>query len=157
MIEKWLQQNALWVIMDPWHPHCYEKDLVAHPNLTEENDIMVNKILNYIPNLKHVIVSMAEEKDGIKRTITPKLKHLYNIKDNPLLLISYLKKHNLQNIVYCGFHYGRCILCNKTGAKYMSIYYKTWIKKNLCGFFTCNKIQSIDDANQFTQPYATIF
>ncbi|SVE05565.1 uncharacterized protein METZ01_LOCUS458419, partial [marine metagenome] len=47
-----LHKNALWVIMDPWQSHPSQDDVEADPKINERTQIIVDKIVDYLPNLK---------------------------------------------------------------------------------------------------------
>ena len=134
-----LEQNALWVIMDPWYPTPYKWDLEYCPNIDELNEVVLDRIIDYIPNLKHVCISCPltiMEDDEVKEvTSHPKVSHLYNLENSVFKLYFYMKKYNLKSIVYCGFHYGRCILDKDDGAMNLSKHYDVWVKKDLCGLY----------------------
>lgn len=151
-----LHQNALWLIKDPWYPHPFKQDLIYHPNLNVENNIVVDKILCYLPKLKHVKISMSLEHRNTTINIHPKLSHLDNTYGQLWTVYSFMKKNALTDIVYCGFHYGRCIIDSTDGAKKLSRYFNIYVKKELCGIFLGGKIKNIEHADEITRNYAVI-
>jgi hypothetical protein len=150
MTEEWLQQNALWVIMDPW---------ISQPLKDNENNLDINqhnyntylKILEYLSQVKHVCVACDEP-------IYPELIEFPNVKYNTTRLYLLAKNRKCENLVYCGFHYGRCIVRGRpNGTANMSKLMKCWVKKDLCGFFSCEKIPTVTYADEITKKYAEIF
>ena len=117
-----LHENALWLIMDPWHPHPWPHDVEADPDIDKRSDDMVKKIVEYLPNLKHVKVSCPE-----RFTIHPDLAHIENYANETwrppnsanYKVAKYLVDNEICDIVYIGFHLGRCILNKESGAKIM--------------------------------------
>jgi len=155
MIEDFLQQNALWIIKDPWYPHPYRTDSAYCPNINEENSLMVDKIVSFLSKLKHVKVSMALKDGNIVRKVHPKLTHINNIEGVPWRILLIMKQYNLKDIVYCGFHYGKCIIYSTDGARVMSNFFNVYVKKDLCGFFAGKRF-TIERADDITRKYATI-
>lgn len=119
---EFLHDNALWIIMDPWYPSPYPGDVEADPDINKRSDVMVKKIVEYLPNLKHVKVSCPELFD-----IHPDLAHIENYPNAShnqptfanLKIAQYLMDNDICDIVYIGFHLGRCILNKDSGAKMM--------------------------------------
>jgi hypothetical protein len=152
-----LENNALWIIMDPWYPTPYSDILKLFPKIDEYNQITLDKIIQYIPRLKHVCISCPSFifTEGGKKFVTPhsSISHLFNLKNNLLNLIDYMKKINLSNIVYCGFHYGKCILDKPDGAMNSSKIYNVWVKKDLCGYLPDLPISKYDEE---VRKYCTI-
>jgi len=139
-----LEKNALWVIMDPWMKTPYQSDLIKYPNLDQSNLIILKKIKNYIPNLNYVCVScplFVKDSDSniIKRVyLYPDFNELVNFENNYNNFLKYMIKNNLSDVVYCGFHYGECILDKPDGAKYTSKKFNIFVKKDLCGVLPNN-------------------
>jgi hypothetical protein len=154
MTEEWLQQNALWIIVDPWHKH--PKVWKGCPNVDEINAITANRIAAYLPEIKHVCIAMGDKLDNKTLIVAQQFMHLYNIQYKTMKLVYLMEKNNLKDIVYCGFHYGRCIINKPIGAKIMSKYFKTWVKKDLCCFIADENLPSIEYADKITEKYATI-
>lgn len=155
---KYLQQNALWVIMDPWYKTPYQLDVLKFPGIDEHNEKTIKKIVEYIPKLNHICVScppMIMEKNKSKLVdVHPKLRHLKNFYNSYSNLKKYMDDENLEDIVYCGFHYGQCILYKHDGAKNTSKKYNVWVKKNLCSVFP--EELSIEEYDKMVEKYATI-
>ena len=132
----YLQQNALWMIMDPWYPHPWPHDVQADPLIDQRSDAMVAKIVDYLPNLKHVKLSCPQ-----RFPVHEKLAHIENfynetpnVTRGDICVHNYMQEHGLKDIVYTGFHLGRCILKKETGAIQMNKYgYRTWMKRDLVG------------------------
>lgn len=146
--------NALWLIMDPWLEQP-GGDTELSPNINKKNHETANKIALYLQDITHVRVSMDES-----HKIQPSLCHFVNIGYNVETLKQYMDNNNLNNIVYCGFHYGICIVNRPTGIRAMSQFYKLWVKKDLCGYFLKHCYQSqekfISHADTLTTQYAII-
>ena len=126
---EFLEKNALWIIMDPWEKTPDAQDLIDCPNLDILNVEVINKIVEYIPNLTHVLVSCNKK-------VHPLLSHLNNLNHNFDLLEYYLKKHDITNVVYMGFHHGECIIVRPTGAANLHQKLSTvelWLKRDLVG------------------------
>lgn len=152
-----LEDNALWIIMDPWYPTPYQWDLDQYPNIDELNEVVLNKIVDYLPKLKHVCIScpLTIKEDDLIKTVTPhpKVAHLHNLENSIYRLYLYMKKHDLKSIVYCGFHYGRCILDKDDGAMTTSKFCDVWVKKDFCGLYPEDDWNSTDEE---TLKYAKI-
>jgi hypothetical protein len=164
LFEKFLQKNALWVIIDPWYPTPYKKDVENFPNIDQHNQKTIEKILNYLPNLKldHVCIScpkyIQDKNDGkildIKVTVNSQLTDFYNIENDLIKLITLMRNKSLSIIVYCGFHYGDCIVSKPDGVKNTSRLFKTFVKKDLCCLFP-NEV-TWEEADNITKEYAEI-
>jgi hypothetical protein len=154
---SYLQKKSLWIIMDPWHPTPYSKDIEIFPKIDEYNQITFKKILNYIPKLKYVCISCPTFilDNNVPKLVTPhpEVSHLLNLKNNYLNLITHMKTINLNDIVYCGFHYGKCILDKPDGVRNASKLYKVWVKKDLCCYLPDLPICEYD---KLTEQYSTI-
>lgn len=155
-----LEEDALWIIMDPWHPTPFKIDLELCPNIDELNQIVVDKIIDYLPRLNHVCISCPisvsdSESNFIKKVEPhPQLKHLYNFKNKYNEVLKYMISNKLNSIVYCGFHYGQCILYNEDGARSFYNKYRTYVKRELCGIFPGSI--SWKDADKLTKKYAKL-
>lgn len=112
-----LFSTAAWIIMDPWSD-VGMPDTIEHPNLNDHNFKTWIKIKKILPMLKHPIVSSNNH-----QKIYTELENIKNIGYDKNQLLSYLNTHNLKNIVYCGFHYGICILHRDTGACNINPYF----------------------------------
>ena len=144
-----LEDNALWIIMDPWYPTPYQCDLERCPNLDELNEVVLNKIIDYLPKLRHVCISCPSTitEDGVIKKVTPhsKVSHLYNLENSIFKLYLYMSRHKLKSIVYCGFHYGHCILDKDDGAMNTTKLYDVWVKKDFCGLYPEDNWDSTDE------------
>lgn len=160
MIIMELEDDALWVIVDPWFPTPFDMDLKQCPNIDELNGQVIDKIVKYLPKLKHVCVSCPTIINDSELHVTkkvhvhPKLKHLYNFKNDYSDVLKYMRMNNLNKIVYCGFHYGDCILYNDDGVVNTSKKFKVFVKKELCGIFPGSI--SWDSADKKTKKYARV-
>ena len=153
MTEEWLQQNALWIIVDPWYPHPYLEDHKYHPQINVDLERTSEKILQYTSLLKYVVVSMSLKKNDIERKLNPKFSSLRNIESNEGYVHRFCKIKKIQDIVFCGFHYERCILNNSVGAKNMSKHYNVYVKKDLCAALKSDNPKILDE---ITKLYAII-
>lgn len=109
----------------------------------------MTRILDYLPQLTFVAVSMPK-----CFTIHPGLAHLDNTGNNPAHTLDLVRSHNLEDIVYVGFHMGRCIIHKGDGAKNMSQheFLRLWCKTDLCSVFPD---QSQEEARQNSLAYVT--
>lgn len=155
---EFLHKNALWVIMDPWYPTPHSDDLIKYPHIDQHNEKTLNKIVDYIPNLKHVCIScppiIIENYEPKTVKVHPKvckMKNLYNSYSN---IMNYMEKLQLNDIVYCGFHYGMCIVFKHDGAKNTSKKFRTWVMKDLCCMFP-GEI-SEEESDKIVEKYSTI-
>ena len=151
-----LERDALWIIMDPWKPTPYSEDLLECPNLDDIHEVVMGKILDYIPRLNHVCVSCPTfiyDPTFKKVHLHPSVEHLHNLKNYFHRLFKYMNHHNLSNIVYCGFHYGDCILGSADGAVAASKHYQVYVKRDLCGLYPT---ESWEEEDKKTKIYAEI-
>lgn len=133
---EWLHENALWMIMDAWYPHPWPHDVEADPQINERTNEMVGKIVEYLPNLTHYKMSSPQ-----RFPVHPDLEHIENfynetpdVERADIRVAKYMKEHGLNDIVYMGFHLGRCIVAKESGAKQMSRYgARLWFKEDLVG------------------------
>ena len=117
---KRLKNEAIWLIIDPWQtqPGPFDGEYVDNIN-----DYFCKKINEYMHDVKHKFI-VLNEKDEMHETFKsyPKLQHPH-VKDKIL-------DENFKDIVYTGFHHGRCTIDRPvSGAKDMSytninIYFK---------------------------------
>jgi hypothetical protein len=124
--------------MDPWESTPFNKDIVRYPWLDSENQLVVEKIVKYLPRLKHAMVSCIEFVDNQKVKVAPGLAHLSNVAYDFDLIRAYVREHAICNVVYTGFHHGRCIINRPTGAakfKKSMRHINLWLKKDLVGEF----------------------
>lgn len=106
-----LHLHALWLIMDPWFPHPWPRDRQRWPNIDDHNQLTIDAIVDYLPNLKHVIVSVAPAYQ-----VHPALQYLYNTKNRLDLLLQKINALGVTDLVYVGFHWGICMLNKPDGA-----------------------------------------
>jgi len=132
----YLHKNALWIIMDPWYPHPWPHDVEADPDIDNKTNKMVSKIVDYLPNLTHVKVSCPK-----RFPVHESLQHIENYyNETPeeyradFAMLDYMNKNNIRDVVYIGFHLGRCILNKESGARVMTQYKaRCWMKQDLVG------------------------
>ena len=158
MTEEWLRQNALWVIVDPWHHQPTDKYKKRTPNIDCHNEVTIKKILHVLPNIKHTYISVPYDTgEPMFEALTPHplMAHLPNLHNSFANLHLVMKRLKLNDIVYCGFHYGICIIDRPVGAKIMSKYYNIWYKKDLCSLLPCGI--TWEKANEISSIYGTIF
>jgi hypothetical protein len=155
---SYLRENALWIIMDPWYPTPFENDFIKCPHIDSHNEITLNNILNYLPKIKNSCIScpkIINDKGKIKRVNShKKISNLFNLENNYFKLLSLMDKLKLDDIVYCGFHYGQCILDKPDGVINASKKFNVWVKKDLCCLFP-NEI-TWHEADLITEKYAII-
>lgn len=155
---EYLNKNALWVIMDPWYPTPYENDLKVFPFIEEHNQKTLDKIIDYLPKVKYKCISCPKfiTENNKTKEVFPhkKVNNFLNLTNNYSNLEFVMNKLKLNNIVYCGFHYGKCILHKPDGVINASKKFTTWVKKDLC----CSSPEKLswekDDFN--TLKYSTI-
>lgn len=125
LIEK-LMDEALWLVVHP----VIEFDTEIHkiyPWLSGETINFSRKIHHYLQSLKYKARAVPSYRQGIYY-----FDHWPNLNSEELL-ISYMKENNLNDIVYCGFHYGYCIISDPdTGMSTMSKHYNCYCKQDLC-------------------------
>jgi hypothetical protein len=129
-----LEKNALWIIMDPWYPTPVVQDISDHPNLDDINMVTMKKIVSYVHRLKHAVVSMDTDMN-----IYHELRHISNIGYDYDMLEQYILTHGIRDIVYMGFHHGRCITDRDTGLMAVKTKLKDsvnlWVKRDMVGIF----------------------
>ena len=106
-----LHLHALWLIMDPWLPHPWPKDRQRWPHIDQHNQKTIDDIVGYLPNLRHVTVSVSPS-----YTVHPTLQHLPNTENRFDRLDTMMQALQLTDIVYIGFHWGICMLRKPDGA-----------------------------------------
>jgi len=126
--------------MDPWIKTPYKSDLIQYPDLDQRNLLVFEKIKNYLKNLNHVCVScplFVNDKDlniFKKVYLHPYFNEYINFENDHNKFLRYMIKNDLKDVVYCGLHYGQCIIDKPDGAKYTSKKFNIFVKKDLCGF-----------------------
>lgn len=140
--EQFLRENALWIIMDPWSPHPFPRDLEKDPNIDQHIEEIIVKISTCVSEVKHVATSCPAN-----YSIHSSVDHYYKLHSSTKSVTDYLEKHGISDVVYVGFHHGRCILNRPTGAIKISRYkkYRLWLKRDLVG------ILGYDDAEEMDQ------
>lgn len=124
-----LNENACWIIMDPWETSLQE-DIKEYPNLEIDNRKILGKILNYLPNIKHCVINSSFELDVYKE-----LSGFKNLLSNKNNLDNYMIENKLDSIVYIGYHSGLCIVDNSIGARNTSRDYRCFYKSDLVAEF----------------------
>jgi hypothetical protein len=157
-IENFFKNNALWVIMDPWHPTPYEQDLIQCPYIEDHNQKTLDRIIEYLTKVTYKCISCPDVivDNNLHKKVFPhkKVSHLFNLKNNCDNLEFMMNKLKLNNIVYCGFHYGQCILHKPDGAINASKKFTTWAKRDLCSLFP--EELSWEQSDFTTSKYCTI-
>lgn len=110
-----LKKDAVWVIMDPWQTQPLGRRKLP-TDINEHNKKTAIKINEYIYNTKNVVVSCPKT----HLPVIDCFSSLINVENSILKLLSYCIEKNASSIVYCGFHYGHCILFKPDGAKYIN-------------------------------------
>jgi hypothetical protein len=155
---EYLNKNALWIIMDPWYPTPYEKDIKECSFIEEHNQKTLDKIIDYLPKVKYKCISCPKfiTENNKTKEVFPhkKVNNFLNLNNNLDKLNLVMNKIQLNDIVYCGFHYGQCILHKPDGAINTSKNFSTWVKKDLCCLFP-NKF-SWEEADNITSKYSII-
>jgi hypothetical protein len=122
----YFKTQALWIIMDPWVVQPYDRTLEI--DINQHNRLTMDKIQVMIPHLTHLLVTCP-----LEHPVYDSVQHLVNADDNPQVVLKYLKKHGIRDVVFVGFHYGRCILHRYTGVKFAAQHgYQCWVYKPLC-------------------------
>ena len=145
---EWLKKYACWLIMDPWEEQPMDEN--NHQNSNEHNNITINKIVNYIPEVRYWVISC----DAFY-PVAKKLNYLKNLCNNENQLHEHMTVNNLSAIVYVGLHHGLCILSRPLGAVNQSKYYPCYVYKPLTGLYI-NGEWSEEIADQITEPYAEL-
>jgi hypothetical protein len=135
---KYLRQTALWIIVDPWIQQPDDDGIRSrYPNIDQYNRQLIPEISGFSHRLKHCLVNCPED-----RAIHPELGHLHNIVDNPQEFDRYTLDHGIKHVVYCGFHYGRCLLDRYTGARYADSQNLTsWMYFPLCCVYPGDSVE----------------
>jgi len=134
-----LNENSIWIIMDPWKnqeelfPFWVPANL-GPGELNDWNSVYMKKIIEYLPKMKYPLVVTTEiDKSPKVLQNLPYVQHYPN-KAGPFVVEKYLKRYNLTNIIYCGFHEQECIINRHTGYKNMS---DLGIECYICKDLTC--------------------
>jgi len=119
-----LQENALWVIMDPWlkqseSPVYHQADPVMPGiDIDSWNKIWADKIVEHLPQVKNWLVvcdighHVRDTLSDIPMPIDPRFSHLPIVEHRYLeknMIIDYLPE-GCDSIVYTGFHETMCVL-----------------------------------------------
>ena len=134
-----LNENSIWIIMDPWSNQeelfpSWVPENLGPGELNDWNSVHMNKILEYLPNIKYPLVVTTEiDKSPAVLQNLPYIQHYPN-KAGPHLIERLMHKHNLTNIIYSGFHEQKCIINRRTGYKNMS---DLGIECYICKDLTC--------------------
>ena len=134
-----LNENSIWIIMDPWEnqeelfPFWVPENL-GPGELNDWNSVYMKKIIEYLPNMKYPLVVTTEiDKSPDVLQNLPYVQHYPN-KAGPFLVEKYMNKYNLKHIIYSGFHEQECIINRRTGYKNMS---DLGIECYICKDLTC--------------------
>lgn len=151
-----LHRKALWVIMDPWASSPISSDYIAYPLLDQHNAVIMARIQQYLVNVTYVAVSCPIEVNGVDAHVALPFRHYPNTYNNLDNLVAIMTERNLKDVVYCGFHYGHCILNKPDGAVYTSKRFtpnRVWVKRDLCCVLPGDDLVSHD---RITSQYAGI-
>lgn len=140
--------------MDPWekHPPANLNDDFGIPysDIDKKNRLMTKKIACYVENLPHVLVSYDDSSFPVAKC----LSCYKNILDNTKIVCDYMNKHNLNDIVYTGFHHGICIIHNQVGVSSKKLQkFNLWVIRDLVQELGPDWLESAD---QQTEQYATL-
>lgn len=110
-----LKNEAIWLIIDPWQtqPGPYDGEYIDNVN-----DYFCKKINEYMHDVKHKFIVLNEKEEAHETFKSySRIQHPH-VKDKIL-------DKNFKDIVYTGFHHGRCTIDRAvSGAKDM-FYVKT--------------------------------
>ena len=154
-MDQKLINSALWLIIDPWQHQIQHKPdgMPRHQSyggdqyLNVVNHYFRHKILLYLTHWapKHLYVSSPSH-----------IETGHEFKDIPVLRYTDVEKKVVEEkfteIVYTGFHYGRCINNPPQGIKHMHQFAKCYIVKDLvCLFPSDNWIQMDNISKQWAE------
>jgi len=121
-----MDENQLFLVMDPWHVHPDGGVEPQYENtIDEHNNECAIKIADYAKDIFHRAVSIPAQ-----FSVNPLLSDWIVLND-PESVNEYMEAHHLTSIVYAGFHHGQCLLSRPAGIKEMSKYYKCYLKRDL--------------------------
>ena len=120
-----MDENQLFLVMDPWHVHPYGDADPPNQTIDEHNNDVAIKIADYAKDISHRAVSIPA-----KFPVNPLLSDWLVLNDLESVN-EYMEAHHLTSIVYAGFHHSRCLLWNHTGIIEMSKYHKCYLKRDL--------------------------
>ena len=125
---KLLQDKALWLVMHPCQSMGWEQEKL-YPWRAAEAIRLAQKIEYYLRPMKHKAKVVPDHLNCISHL--SQYKNMQTQED----LVDYMKKYSLNNIVYCGFDYGICIISEKNlGMAEISKQtdWKLYLKHTLC-------------------------
>lgn len=141
----YLEKNALWIIMHPLQTFDAEIHSI-YPWLRAETINFSRRINYHLNEVKYKVICAPSAPVGCFKEYT-------NITKNNQLQ-EFMTKKKLDTIVYCGFHYGACIVYeDEVGMKIMSKKYKCYVKQDLC---VLNWENTWSMTDQTTSCYGTI-
>ena len=120
-----MDENQLFLVIDPWHVH--PDQVHGYPNqlIDEHNNDVAIKIADYAKDILHRAVSIP-----VIFSVNPLLSDWIVLND-PESVNEYMEAHHLTSIVYAGFHHGQCLLDRPSGIIEMSKYHKCYLKRDL--------------------------
>ena len=129
-----LNETALWVIMDPWEDQ--ENRINMTPDIDPGiinafNKPIMDKILVYLPNMKHPIVITDHIKHSPERLKTLFWISHYQKHAGVHTFNNYMLKKKLSKIIFCGFHESNCVINRRLGYNKMSKHYDCYISWEL--------------------------
>lgn len=146
LLEK-LQYEALWLVMHPLKHFDHELHTI-YPWIEVETIRLSNKIEYYLRDVKHKAIVAP----------SPPIRFFSNYNNFTSFpdLKKYTSKHEISEIVYCGFHHGCCILSEQSlGMIALKNLYKCYLKHDLTTISgTLNG--GWNEADRQTEQYGTI-
>ena len=139
-----LVDNALWLVMDPWQFQPTRKDNPQEvgTNQNSINDYFSELIAWRLKAMTHKCISCWEYRNDreMSRYFDDYLR-LHDVN----AIEKYCQANDIDSIVYTGFHFGRCVDQNKTGARVMQAQgYDTYLALDLvCGLKIKEDLHSI--------------
>lgn len=123
-IITYLESNALWLVVHPVYTFDNEIHEI-YPWLRAETINFSRKIDHYLTDVKYKAISAPSEPIRFFSNYI----NLVTFQD----LNNFMKINKLDKIVYCGFHYGFCIINDsEVGMKIASQSYQCYAKHDLC-------------------------
>ena len=127
---EFLKKHAVWIVVDPWEKHPFPNDLKRCPDINKHNIAVIAEIAKVLPELHYAVTSCPQI-----YPVHPLLQHLPNIYHYDRFLFNYINKYSIKDVVYLGFHHGRCILGSPIGAIALHKLktYNLYLKRDLTG------------------------
>ena len=150
---RFLQQTALWIVMHPHNDNSAEANIL-YPWWNAETIRMCQKIREYTEWLPHKFTVLNDGKGCVDcLSQYPRLNTLEQFN-------SYIKKNNINSIVYTGFSHGICILKESSfGMKNLHTTYphlKLYLKHDLTCIGPSAAVGAWKSADELTRKIAEI-